>query len=147
MIAELTEQVIEKKKPFLGICVGMHLMATLGLEHGKTPGLDWISGSVVKIKSQNNKLKIPHMGWNELIFSERTHPVLRDFENGAHAYFIHSYYFDAANHENVLANVDYGSEITTIIAKNNLIGTQFHPEKSQNFGLAFIKNFLKWDGS
>ena len=92
LVGELTKQVIERKKPFLGICVGMHLMATQGLEHGETPGLDWISGKVTKLRLEDNNLKIPHMGWNELIFCQRTHPILRDFETGVHAYFVHSYY-------------------------------------------------------
>jgi glutamine amidotransferase len=146
MIDALTEQVIEKKKPFLGICVGMQLMATLGREHGETDGLDWISGEVLAIKPNDNTLKVPHMGWNALSFGKGTHPVLSEFDIGAHAYFVHSYQFVAKNAEDVLAEVDYGGPVTAMVGRDNLIGTQFHPEKSQNFGLAFIKSFLKWNG-
>ena len=146
MIEALEEQVINAKKPFLGICVGMQLMATLGREHGETAGFDWIGGEVVEIKPNDATLKIPHMGWNALEFDAGVHPVLQGFETGVHAYFVHSYHFAAANSENVLASVDYGGKVMAIVGRDNMIGTQFHPEKSQQFGLAFIENFLKWDG-
>ena len=146
MIAALEEQVIKQKKPFLGICVGMQLMATRGLEHGETAGFNWIEGEVVEIKPAEATLKIPHMGWNALEFGKGAHPVLQGFEAGVHAYFVHSYHFAAANSANVLAGVDYGGKVTAMVGRDNMIGTQFHPEKSQQFGLAFIENFLKWDG-
>jgi len=151
MIEALTEQVIDQKKPFLGICVGMQLMATFGREHGETAGFDWIAGEVVeiapKVLSGDASLKIPHMGWNELNFKKSPHPVLAGFEPGAHAYFVHSYYFAATHAEHVLASVEYGGTVTAMIGRDNMIGTQFHPEKSQHFGLAFIENFLKWPGN
>ncbi len=147
LLEELIEQVIEKRKPFLGICVGMQLMATLGKEHGETRGFNWIPGQIVKIVRDDINVKIPHMGWNELHFNKINHPVLRGLKEGAHAYFVHSYYFENMNSEHVLASVEYGGRITAIVGKDNLIGTQFHPEKSQKFGLDFIKNFLKWDGT
>jgi imidazole glycerol-phosphate synthase subunit HisH len=147
MIEALNTQVIENKKPFLGICVGMQLMATLGREHGETAGFDWITGEVVEIAPSDATLKIPHMGWNALNFDPKAHPVLSGFEAGTHAYFVHSYYFAAANPDTVLARVDYGGPVTAMIGRDNIIGTQFHPEKSQHFGLAFIENFLKWSGS
>ncbi len=151
MIDALTTEVIEQKKPFLGICVGMQLMATLGREHGETAGFDWIAGEVVEIRpddsSSDVRLKIPHMGWNALNFKENAHPVLHGFKPGVHAYFVHSYHFAAANPAHVLASVDYGGPVTAMIGRDNIIGTQFHPEKSQHFGLAFIENFLKWPGN
>lgn len=146
MIDALTEQVIANKKPFLGICVGMQLMATLGREHGDTDGFGWIDGEVVEIKPSDAALKIPHMGWNALSFEPGAHPVLSGFDVGAHAYFVHSYHFAAANAGNVLAEVEYGGAVTAMIGRDNMIGTQFHPEKSQQFGLAFIANFLRWPG-
>ena len=147
LVDALIEQVIGKKKPFLGICVGMQLMATLGREYGETAGFDWIRGNIVKLKPDNINLKIPHMGWNELIFHKPIHPVLSGLGSTPHAYFVHSYCFEAANVEHVLASVEYGGLITAIVGRNNLIGTQFHPEKSQHFGLDLIKRFLTWDGT
>ncbi len=146
MIEALEDEVINQQKPFLGICVGMQLMATRGREHGETAGFDWIKGEVVEIEPTDVTLKIPHMGWNALEFDKAAHPVLQGFEAGMHAYFVHSYHFAAASAENVLASVDYGGKVTAMVGKDNMIGTQFHPEKSQKFGLAFIENFLKWDG-
>jgi glutamine amidotransferase len=147
LVDALIEQVIGKKKPFLGICVGMQLMATLGREYGETAGFDWIRGNVVKLKPDNINLKIPHMGWNELVFHKTTHPVLNGLGSTPHAYFVHSYCFEAANVEHVLASVEYGGLVTAIVGRDNLIGTQFHPEKSQHFGLDLIKRFLTWDGT
>ncbi|MBT3991254.1 MAG: imidazole glycerol phosphate synthase subunit HisH [Rhodospirillaceae bacterium] len=146
MIEALAEQVTQNKKPFLGICVGMQLVATRGLEHGETSGFNWISGDVVEIKPSDTSLKIPHMGWNALQFEQDAHPVLAGFEAGVHAYFVHSYHFAATNSDQVLAEVEYGGAVTAMIGRDNMIGTQFHPEKSQHFGLAFIENFLKWSG-
>ena len=146
MLAALEAAVIEKARPFLGICVGMQLMATRGLEHGETPGFDWIAGDVVAIEPASAELKIPHMGWNELNIAAPGHPVLAGLaEDGApHAYFVHSYYLAAADSRTVLATTDYGGPITAIVGRDNMIGTQFHPEKSQAMGLRLIANFLEW---
>ncbi|NKB49278.1 MAG: imidazole glycerol phosphate synthase subunit HisH [Alphaproteobacteria bacterium] len=145
--AALQTAVIDKARPFLGICVGMQLMATRGLEHGETPGFDWIAGDVVAIKPSSPDLKIPHMGWNELNIVDATHPVLDGLApNGAgpHAYFVHSYHLDAAERRDVLATTDYGGPITAMVGRDNMVGTQFHPEKSQATGLRLIANFLDW---
>jgi glutamine amidotransferase len=146
MVQALTEVVREKARPFLGICVGMQLMATRGREHVTTDGLDWIAGDVEKISPRDEGLKIPHMGWNTLD-PVREHPVLEGLPlgpRGRHAYFVHSYHLNAANETDVLARADYGGPVTAIVGKDTAIGTQFHPEKSQRFGLALISNFLKW---
>ena len=146
MIDAMTEAVRVKARPFFGICVGMQLLATQGKEHVTTAGLDWISGDVEQITPGDESLKIPHMGWNTLDVM-REHPVLDKLplgENGRHAYFVHSYQLNAANENDVLARADYGGPITAIVAKDTVFGTQFHPEKSQRFGLALISNFLKW---
>jgi glutamine amidotransferase len=146
MVQALTEVVRDKARPFLGICVGMQLMATRGREHVTTDGLDWIAGDVEKISPRDESLKIPHMGWNTLD-PVREHPVLERLPlgpKGRHAYFVHSYHLNAANEADVLARADYGGPVTAIVGKDTAIGTQFHPEKSQRFGLALIANFLKW---
>jgi glutamine amidotransferase len=146
MVQALTEVVREKARPFLGICVGMQLMATRGREHVTTDGLDWIAGDVERISPRDEGLKIPHMGWNTLD-PVREHPVLEGLPlgpRGRHAYFVHSYHLNAANETDVLARADYGGPVTAIVGKDTAIGTQFHPEKSQRFGLALISNFLKW---
>lgn len=146
MVQALTEVVRDKARPFLGICVGMQLMATRGKEHITTDGLGWIAGDVEKISPRNESLKIPHMGWNTLD-PVREHPVLDGLPlgpKGRHAYFVHSYHLNAANETDVLARADYGGPVTAIVGKDTAIGTQFHPEKSQRFGLALIANFLKW---
>lgn len=139
----LQEQVITRGKPFLGICVGMQLMATRGLEHDITPGLGWIAGDVKPITPSDKNLKIPHMGWNTLDVKS-IHPLLAGIEEGAHAYFVHSYHLEAALPEDVIATSDYAGPITAMVGYDNLAGTQFHPEKSQTLGLAFIANFLRW---
>lgn len=146
MMAALEAAVIEKSRPFLGICVGMQLMATRGLEHGETPGFDWIAGDVVAIDPAAPALKIPHMGWNELNILAPEHPVLAGLaEDGKpHAYFVHSYQLAAADRQTVLATTDYGGPITAVVGRDNMIGTQFHPEKSQATGLRLIANFLQW---
>ena len=144
MIQVLTEQVRVKARPFLGICVGMQLMATLGREHGQHPGLDWITGEVVPLTPNDPALKIPHMGWNELVFDQADHPLLAGLTPGTHAYFVHSYHFHCRNGADRLAHVEYGGPVTAVIARQNMAGTQFHPEKSQATGLAFIANFLRW---
>ncbi|MFK7791038.1 MAG: imidazole glycerol phosphate synthase subunit HisH [Devosiaceae bacterium] len=142
----LLHAVMQRGVPFLGICVGMQLMASRGLEHGITAGFDWIAGDVVAIEPNDPSLKIPHMGWNVLETSS-THPILSGIktgENGLHAYFVHSYHLKAANQDDVLATADYGGPVTAIVGRDNIIGTQFHPEKSQALGLALIGNFLTW---
>ncbi|MBY0382709.1 MAG: imidazole glycerol phosphate synthase subunit HisH [Xanthobacteraceae bacterium] len=146
MVDAMTEAVRDKARPFFGICVGMQLLATQGKEHVTTVGLDWISGDVEQIVPRDESLKIPHMGWNTLEVM-REHPVLERLplgEKGRHAYFVHSFQLKAANDADVLARAEYGGPITAIVAKDTVFGTQFHPEKSQRFGLALISNFLKW---
>lgn len=137
----LQDAVIAKGKPFLGICVGMQLMADVGREFGDTPGLGWIEGEVVRLAPADKDLKIPHMGWNELTIL-RPHPVLDGIADGAHAYFVHSFEFRAPAH--VLATTDYGGPVTAMVGRDNLVGTQFHPEKSQAVGLRLLANFLGW---
>ena len=143
MVAALEREVIERGKPFIGICVGMQLMATRGLEHGVHQGLDWIKGDIVRVVPESSALKVPQMGWNAL-GDIVGHPVLQGIEPGAHAYFVHSYKLDAADPGNVLATVDYGGPVAAVIGRDNMVGTQFHPEKSQRLGLRLIANFLKW---
>ena len=129
--------------PFLGICVGMQLMATHGLEFGETPGFDWIGGDVTRLEPSNKSLKIPHMGWNELT-EIADHPVLEGISAGDHAYFVHSYHFAVADPAHRLAAAWHGQDFAAIVGRDNLIGTQFHPEKSQATGLRLIANFLRW---
>lgn len=143
MVDTLQREVIERGKPFLGICVGMQLMATRGVEYGIHAGLDWIAGDVVRIEPGKNHLKIPHMGWNELT-DLRPHALLEGIAPRAHAYFVHSYQLAASKPETVLALTDYGGPVTAIVGRDNLAGTQFHPEKSQATGLRLIANFLRW---
>ena len=143
MVAALEREVIERGKPFIGICVGMQLMATRGLEHGVHAGLDWIKGDVVRVVPESSPLKVPQMGWNALA-DIASHPVLDGIEPGAHAYFVHSYKLDAADRSNVLATVDYGGKVAAMVGRDNMVGTQFHPEKSQQTGLRLIANFLRW---
>ena len=146
MVAALTEAVQWRGRPFLGICVGMQLMASRGLEHVTTQGLNWIAGDVGVIKPRDASLKIPHMGWNTLDISQR-HPLLAGVKtgaNGLHAYFVHSFHLRAARREDVMAEADYAGPITAMVGRDNMAGTQFHPEKSQALGLALIANFLKW---
>ncbi len=145
MLEALHEAVQTRAQPFLGICVGMQLMATRGLEHGETPGFGWIPGDVVPIAPSDPGLKIPHMGWNELDITAREHPLLSGLgAENPHAYFVHSYHLAAANAEDVLARVAYGGAITAAVGRDNMIGTQFHPEKSQAVGLGLIDAFLRW---
>lgn len=146
MVEALTEAVLERGRPFLGICVGLQLLASRGLEHGVTEGLGWIEGDVVKITPSDPALKIPHMGWNSLNVA-RPHPILEGIptgEDGLDAYFVHSYHLEAADPAAVIATSDYGSAITAAVGRDNIVGTQFHPEKSQRLGLALLANFLKW---
>ena len=139
----LQDQVIVRGKPFLGICVGMQLMATRGLEHDITRGFGWIAGDVKPITPTDPSLKIPHMGWNTLDVKNH-HPLLAGIEEGAHAYFVHSYHLEALLPDDVIATTDYAGPITAMVGYDNLVGTQFHPEKSQALGLALIANFLAW---
>lgn len=144
MVEALIRSVIELGRPFLGICVGMQLMARLGREHGVQAGLGWIDGEVVMIPAKGPGLKIPHMGWNDLMLHVPTHPLFSGLASGAHAYFVHSYAFRPVDPAVVLATVDYGGPVAAVIGKDNLVGTQFHPEKSQATGLRLIENFLRW---
>jgi imidazole glycerol-phosphate synthase subunit HisH len=142
--AALHEAVIERGRPFLGICVGMQLMAQCGREFETVAGLDWIPGEVVAITPADPTLKIPHMGWNDLAPEARPHPVLSGIAAGEHVYFVHSYRFACRERRDVLATVDYAGEIVAAVGRDNLVGTQFHPEKSQAAGLRLITNFLRW---
>lgn len=139
----LEEAVLRRGRPFLGICVGMQLMAECGREFETVAGLDWLPGEVVAITPGDPALKVPHMGWNELA-PMASHPVLDGIKAGEHAYFVHSYRFAAAERRDVLATVDYAGEIVAAVGRDNLFGTQFHPEKSQATGLRLIANFLRW---
>ena len=143
MVEALSESVRRRGRPFLGICVGMQLLATRGLEHQTVAGLDWIAGDVAAIRPANPKLKIPHMGWNTLD-ARRPHALLDGVRPGLHAYFVHSFQLYPADRADIVATADYGGSITAIVARDNVAGTQFHPEKSQTLGLALIGNFLKW---
>jgi glutamine amidotransferase len=140
----LEEAVLKKAKPFLGICVGMQLMASHGFEHGVHEGLGWIPGDVKRIEPDDPDLKVPHMGWNEVV-PHADHLMLRPFAGGtAHAYFVHSYRLTTSDPAHTLARADYGGPIAAVVGRDNLIGTQFHPEKSQEAGLAFLAEFLRW---
>ncbi|OAN78244.1 imidazole glycerol phosphate synthase, glutamine amidotransferase subunit [Sulfitobacter sp. EhC04] len=139
----MVEAVEAKGRPFLGICVGMQLMATMGREYHDTPGLDWIGGEVTRITPSDRSLKVPHMGWNDLVI-DHPHPVFDGIETGDHAYFVHSYHMAVTNPAQRLAHVDYAGDVTAIIGRDTMLGMQFHPEKSQTTGLRLISNFLKW---
>lgn len=140
----LSEAVTKRAVPFLGICVGMQMMADHGLEHGlTTEGFGWFSGDVVALKPADGTLKIPHMGWNDLVI-EQPHPVLNGLKTGDHAYFVHSYHMALKDPSERLAHVDYGGAVTAMVGRGNIVGTQFHPEKSQSTGLRLIGNFLEW---
>lgn len=138
----LHEVVRERQRPFFGICVGMQMMLEEGREHGNHKGLGWVKGAVEALTPTDTALKIPHMGWNDLQL-QSDHPMLRNLESGNHAYFVHSYHAHCSDNDDVLATVDYGQPVTAIIARDNLFGTQFHPEKSQKTGLTLISNFLR----
>lgn len=138
----LEDRVIGTGVPFLGICVGMQLMATVGREHGEHPGFGWIGGAVEHLTPADPALKIPHMGWNALIPGQ--HPLFDGIAAGDHAYFVHSYHLQADNPDEVLATCDYGGPVTAAVGRANMAGVQFHPEKSQRTGLRLIANFLGW---
>jgi glutamine amidotransferase len=144
VVPAMTEAVWSHGRPFLGICVGMQLLATRGLEYGETPGLDWIPGEVVALAPDDPHLKVPHMGWNELIPRQSAHPLLAGLPAEAHAYFVHSFRLRAERDADVLATTDYGGPVTAMIGRANIAGTQFHPEKSQATGLHLLGNFLEW---
>jgi glutamine amidotransferase len=146
MSEALRHAVEDKARPFLGICVGMQLMSSRGLEKTTTEGFNWISGDVVEIKPSNPALKIPQIGWNTLDL-RTSHPLFDGIPtgpDGLHAYFVHSYHLLANKPEDVIATCDYGGPVTAAVARDNKAGTQFHPEKSQTLGLALIANFLRW---
>jgi imidazole glycerol-phosphate synthase subunit HisH len=139
----MDEAVSRRARPFLGICVGMQMLASRGHEYQLIPGFDWIAGDVVRITPSDPALKVPHMGWNDLVI-DRPHPVLAGIASGDHAYFVHSYQFHLADPGHRLAHVDFGGSVTAIVGRDTIIGTQFHPEKSQAAGLRLIANFLRW---
>ena len=141
---DLDDAVSKQGKPLLGICVGMQLLADWGREFGDTAGFGWVPGEVQPITPSDKTLKIPHMGWNNLSFCGKPHALLEGIVEGAHAYFVHSYAFHCADAADQMATVDYGGAITAAIARGNVAGTQFHPEKSQAVGLRLLTNFLKW---
>ena len=146
MVDALTEAVRRRGKPFFGICVGMQLMCSRGLEYATTPGLDWIPGDVRRLEPSDPALKVPHMGWN-VLHLQNEHPLvdgIRLGPEGLHAYFVHSYALEPENPDQVVAVSDYGGPVTAIVARDNMVGAQFHPEKSQALGLALIRNFLAW---
>jgi glutamine amidotransferase len=146
MVEALEQRVRRDGRPFLGICVGMQLMAERGREYEVTPGLGWIGGEVDRIAPADKTLKIPHMGWNTLR-ALKSHPLLDGIhvgDDGLHAYFVHSYQLKPAHRDDLVAETDYGGPVTAIVGRDNVVGTQFHPEKSQRLGLALLGNFLKW---
>ncbi|MEO3415206.1 imidazole glycerol phosphate synthase subunit HisH [Roseovarius sp. CAU 1744] len=138
-----SEAVRDGGRPFFGICIGMQMLATRGMEYTETPGFDWIGGTVEAIAPDDRKLKVPHMGWNDLVI-DHPHPVFEGISTGHHAYFVHSYHFRVDDPAERLAHVDYGGQITAIVGRDTIVGTQFHPEKSQSTGLKVIANFLRW---
>ena len=143
MVEALREKVLKEGAPFLGICVGMQLLATVGVEFGRHAGLGWIAGEVVKITPGDLSLKIPHMGWNELK-KVQSHALLEGIPAGSHAYFVHSFQLVPALPEDLIATTDYGGPLTAMVGNENIAGTQFHPEKSQATGLKLLENFLRW---
>jgi imidazole glycerol-phosphate synthase subunit HisH len=142
MIAALEQQVLKGGKPFLGICVGMQMLFERGLEHGTHAGLGWFQGEVVALKPNDTILKIPHMGWNELSMTQ-PHPATEGINEGDHAYFVHSYHAQPRNPAEILATTAYGGNVVAMVGRGNIVGTQFHPEKSQHVGATVLANFLK----
>lgn len=139
----IVEAVTVKARPFFGICVGMQMLATTGHEYEQTAGFGWIGGDIRRISPADDTFKVPHMGWNDLII-DHPHPVLDGITSGDHAYFVHSYAMDVTHPNDRLAHVDYAGDITAIVGRDTIVGTQFHPEKSQEAGLRMIGNFLRW---
>jgi glutamine amidotransferase len=144
MVETLHDHAMVKARPFFGICVGMQLLATTGREHGTHAGLNWIAGTVQPIMPSDPALKVPHMGWNELAFVPGSHALLNGLPDNPHAYFVHSYRFVCANPAHQLARVDYGGPVAALVGAGSVVGSQFHPEKSQVTGLKVIANFLRW---
>ena len=144
MMEALEEAVLKDAKPFFGICVGMQLMASRGLEHGEHDGFGWIEGTVQQLTPNDPGLKIPHMGWNELVVESASHPLLDGLGETSHVYFVHSFHMQCENLDNILATTDYGGPVTAVVGRDTMVGTQFHPEKSQHVGVKVISNFLKW---
>jgi len=146
LVEALQEATHEKGRPFLGICVGMQLLATRGLEHGAHKGLDWIGGDVVRLEPDDASLKIPHMGWNTVTLTDggRSHPVFGKLPDNGFAYFVHSYHYRAAEEAHVLGRTEYGGQVVALVGRDTIIGTQFHPEKSQAYGLGLLSAFLEW---
>lgn len=142
MIEAMTERVQVGGAPFLGICVGMQLLADRGLEHGETPGLGWVPGEVRLIEPTDPAIKVPHMGWNDVAVLRRAndHPVIEEGE----AYFLHSYHFAASDPQHIVAMTDHGQGLVAAVARDNILGVQFHPEKSQAYGLSTLRRFLEW---
>ena len=139
----VVDAVIARGRPFFGICVGMQLMADRGREFEVVKGLGWVGGEIAPIEPANPSYKIPHMGWNELVL-ERSHPVFEGVCNGDHTYFVHSFHFAVADRADLIATADYAEALTAAVGRDNMVGTQFHPEKSQAAGLRLISNFLRW---
>ncbi len=148
MVEALEHQVLTRARPFLGICVGMQLTAETGHEHGATAGFGWIPGRVVAIEpgtdAQGRALKVPHMGWNSLAPARSRHPVLDGLDDDDHLYFVHSFHLEPACERDLLATTDYGGPVTAAVGRETIVGTQFHPEKSQSAGLRILANFLRW---
>jgi glutamine amidotransferase len=143
MIEAIDLHSLKKGNPFLGICVGMQLLADYGKEHGLHEGLGWIAGEIIPLKKSSETIKIPHMGWNTISI-EQPHCLLKNISDNEHVYFVHSYHFKLNDQKNLFASTEHGQKIAAMIAKGTVIGTQFHPEKSQKVGLTFLSNFLKW---
>jgi glutamine amidotransferase len=144
VVEAMTEAVWTHGRPFLGICVGMQLLATRGREYGTTPGLDWIGGEVVALAPDQPHLKVPHMGWNDLLVRPPGHPLLADLGAAPHGYFVHSFQVRTHRADDVLAVTDYGGDVAAMIGRDTVAGTQFHPEKSQATGLRLLGNFMEW---
>lgn len=147
MVDALTDSVMTRKRPFLGICVGMQLMAERGLEHGVTPGLGWIGGEIAPMDPRDDAgaaLPLPQMGWNALVLDQPAHPLLAGIAPGAHAYFVHSYALSGGKPAELLASASYGGKVAAIVGRDNIAGTQFHVEKSSLVGLRILANFLRW---
>lgn len=142
MVDAMERRVLEQGAPFLGVCVGMQLLATRGLEHGETPGLGWIDGAVRLIEPTDTSVKVPHMGWNDVAPLPHAHG--HDVLVGGEAYFLHSYHFKLRHHEDVLAMTDHGGGLVAAVGRDTILGVQFHPEKSQAYGLALLRAFLEW---
>jgi len=143
LVESMTQAVMDRGAPFMGICVGMQLLADRGLEFGETPGLGWIAGDVKKMERASPELKVPHMGWNALSLTQ-AHPITTSIPEGGHVYFTHSYILDANDDQDVIAWTDHGGRFAAAVARGNVAGMQFHPEKSQALGIKLLGDFLEW---